>query len=476
MKILALEVSTSSAKAIIYSTREGIIKTNSVSFAEKVSSVASQETDIINQSMKNCVKEILKKEKDNIDIITLASTWHSFLLVDKKRRPLTNILSWANNEAAGITGKYRKNRSKNSWFYNKTGCPVHSIYPLWKWKYIQNKKNFSSKKVYLSSKPEYIFEKLTGEIGVSKAVASGTGLFNIHDLEWDEDILEFAGIKKGQLAPLRPHNYQGSLSMEAASELGLKAGTPVIITGPDGALNQIGSGALNKGIMTLSVGTSGALRLANSSPVLPENPSTWCYYGAEGKRIAGAATSGAGNCLNWFKNQVQFNEVELSQLDLLAEKINPEKAPIFLPFLYGERCPGWQDQRNGGFYGLQGETGVGDLYYSVLEGVLFNLYQCYKILIQVEDKPDEIIISGGILNSDYWLQLAADIFQNEITVSTVKNASTMGAIIIALKNLGEIDQLGKYKPKRGEVVEPDPVSKNLYRERFAKYKEYYLNN
>ena len=154
--------------------------------------------------------------------------------------------------------------------------------------------------------------------------------------------------------------------------------------------------------MTLSVGTSGALRLAYDEPVLPENASTWCYYVLNGKRLAGAATSGAGNCLEWFaKKAYKGSGLKFKQLDKIAMEVNVEKAPIFSPFLFGERNPGWQDSRQGGFMGLKSHHEIGDLYHAVLEGVLFNLFQCYKTLINITGEPQEIRISGGIENSPF---------------------------------------------------------------------------
>jgi len=79
-------------------------------------------------------------------------------------------------------------------------------------------------------------------------------MFNIHTLEWDEDILKFAGISPSMLCELKEATYFAPLKDSMAELLGIKSGIPVIIGGSDGALNQIGAGALKRGIMTLSVG------------------------------------------------------------------------------------------------------------------------------------------------------------------------------------------------------------------------------
>lgn len=474
MNILALEVSTSSAKTMIYSSEKGLITSNSIFYNQSINDITYQDPEDVYQTVLDCAREIIEQQKSKIDIIGLVSTWHSFLLLDENRKPVTKIMPWANIEAASTASKYRQDDNLSYKFYRKTGCPIHSIYPLWKWMHLLEKEKFSvTEKVQISSKAEYIFEHLTGEIGVSYSAASGTGFMNIHSLNWDNEILEFAGIKKAQLAPLRRYDYRGYLRKSEAGKLGLRDGIPVIITGPDGALNQIGSGALKNDIMTLSVGTSGALRMGNSEPLIPERPSTWCYYVGEGIRLAGAATSGAGNCVEWFKNNVNRNTLNYRQLRQMAREIDPEEAPVFLPFLYGERCPGWQDKRSGGFFALRGNHSNGHLYYSLLEGILFNLYQSYKILVELGQKPKKIRISGGINNSKFWLQMAADIFQRSITLSTVKDASTMGAIVIALKVMNEIDNLEDFSPEDGKTISPCFENALSYEKRFEKYMKWY---
>ncbi|MFW6238704.1 MAG: gluconokinase [Halanaerobiales bacterium] len=475
MIILALEASTSTAKAAIYDSKEErILNTDSRAFGSAAGDIGSQDPEAVYQCLLTCGRELLCAEGVDIDIIAPVSTWHSFLLLGRKRKPVGQIMTWANNEAGEYVSKFREDNGLDAGFYRKTGCPVHGIYPLWKWKYLQDNRQISKlENLNISSKPGYIFEQLTGEPGVSRSTASGTGLFNIHTLDWDDEILAFSGLNREQLAPLRELDYRAPLSKSAAQKLGLPPGIPVLIPGPDGAFNQIGSGALSGGIMTLSVGTSGALRIAVREPLLPDRPSTWCYYASGGKRLAGAAISGAGNCVDWFKERVNRNNFSLAELDNLAAKINPSKAPYFLPFLYGERCPGWLDGRAGGFFGLRGDHSLGHLYYSILEGVLFNLYHCYRILVQEGRRPKEINVSGGIVNSHLWLQMAADIFAREIAVSRIKDASSLGAVAVALKTAGILDSLEEFRPERGRVIRPKEERAGIYRVRFDQFLEWY---
>lgn len=473
MKILALETSTSSAKAMIYSVEDGILGTVMKEYPEDICNVVTQDAEGMFSTLLDCANEVLDKCKCSIDIIGLCSTWHSLLLLDEDRNPLTRIMTWAYTNCAKTVNEYRNDKDLKSMVYQHTGCPMHSIYPLWKYIDFAKDGRFRDSKIYISSQLEYVFEKLTGEIATSKCVASGTGLMNIHKLKWDDEILEFAGLKKEQLSPLHEFDYQGKLSDNGAKYLGLKSGTPVVIGGADGALNQVGSGAIKSSIMTLSIGTSGALRITSDVPVLPDNPSTWCYYAGFEKRLAGAATNGAGNCLQWFARKVNRNIMSYAELDAQINKVKIKSAPIYLPFNYGERSPGWHDNRLGSFCALNPEHDLYDMYYSILEGVIFNLYHCYEILCDITGKPDEIRISGGILNSDIWLQMAADIFQCDLMVSKIEHASTIGAIGVVLKSSNMIGTLEEFDHGKGRIISPNPDKIKLYQERFDKYIKYY---
>ena len=244
-------------------------------------------------------------------------------------------------------------------------------------------------------------------------------VFNIHTLEWDEELLEFTGLSPDNFSELKDGPYVGSLRASVAEELGLPAGIPVTCGFADGALNQIGIGGNRQGIMSFSVGTSAAIRMISDRPVIPETPSTWCYYLFGGKRLVGAATQGACNCVDWFLESLPAEAGTYASMEKLASARSIQGAPFFLPFIYGERCPGWQDRRLGEFRDVKAGHGLGDLYLAVLEGVLFNVYHCYKLLTEVSREPEETDLRRN-LNSPLWLQMAADIFGRTLNTTGVK--------------------------------------------------------
>jgi gluconokinase len=468
MEILVLEASTSSAKAMVYDADKGVVALHSTPYGAQINDVATHDAD----GELEVLLQLGRKAAQGRDIaaISLVGTWHSLLLADREMRPKSRIYTWAYMGAALVAAALRRDEEKTARLYHKTGCMVNAIYPAYKLMKLRQD-GALGRDTLICSQADYIYYHLTGERAISQSIASGTALLNIHTLRWDEEMLDLAGICEEQLPPVFPHTHTAPLCEAAAQALGIAPGIPVAVGNSDGALNQVGAGALRSGVMTLSVGTSGALRMAFERPVIPKTPSTWCYY-APGKWLSGAATNGATNCVDWFlKNnlggRVSFSEIEAQMPEDTLDY------PVFLPFLYGERCPGWQDERTGAFCGVKGAHSAGHLYRAVLEGVLFNIYHCYQILTEVGGVPDKICVSGGILNSDRWTRMLSDILQRELDCPQMEQASMMGAAAVGLLTAGTLSSLEDFSVPDGKKVYPDASKKEFYTERFARYLSYY---
>ncbi len=439
---------------------------------EDVSGPVMQKPDDIMRCIKSCAKEVLG-DIYSVDCIVVGGIWHSMLWLDKTCEPVGTIRTWAETAAADFSGQAKKDTALNKDFYQRTGCPIHSIYPLWQHLYWKNAMPEQYQDMsFIVTQGSYIFYKLTGEKLASKCTNAGSGFFNIHTLEYDKEILKYAGISEDNVWPLaEPFEARGLLK-DVADELGIRQGTPVAIGGSDGATNQIAAG-IKKGMMTFSMGTSSAVRMVPSVFALPEEPSVWGYYLAEGKRIMGGASSG-GNCLGWFKKKVFSGRYTYPELEEAANASDIANAPIFLPFIYGERSPGWNETRKGGFVRLMPGHGHADMFQGVLEGILFNIRQCYDALIQICGEPETISFSGGIVRSPIWSQMAADIFGRKLDIFPHMHASLYGMAGIGLKTLGAIKTIDDFVPLASKnAVFPNPGRQRIYKERYDEYLYFY---
>lgn len=478
MVILVLEASTSSAKAMLYDSGGGVLSIAARPYSSDTGDTMTFDADALVDETIRAGRDVLARAPEQtVDMVAVCSIWsHSLVLLDSEKKPISRLSTWADTGASVTTSRYRKNAELFTSLYRRTGCPIHVTYTIWK--YIHEKENrLSPPAAYIASMPDYLYWKLTGRFAASRSTASAGGFLNIHRLDWDDEALRLAGVRPDMLPELVDSEYTAPLSAEAAEQLGIPAGLPVLVPGADGCMNQIASGAVGENVMTISVGTSAALRLTTDRPLLAETPSTWCYVGVENTWIVGSAIAGAGNCVDWTGRKILGCEgvIDFDELDRGAERaLEKGDAPLFLPFLAGERCPGWDDARTGALVGLKITHDRHDLYYATLEGVLFNLKQCYDITVAVAGRtPERISVSGGIEHSPFWMRMAASVLGLPVYAERQPHASLLGTAILALKAAGSLSSVRDVRPSPQDCYEPDTSKAVFFADRYRKYLEFY---
>lgn len=465
MQILVLEASTSSVKAMVYDAGEGVLELVSAPYERAYSDGVSQDAERVYMALMELGQSVCAGK--NISVISVVGVWHNLLILDKDSRPKSRAYAWNDTSAAPEIARLWENEARAKELYARTGCVPHSTYPAYRMLHQKKQKGFLEADSVIASQSSYIFSRLTGELMESVSTASGSGFLNIHRLEWDEEVLELAGIGMENLPPLANHSDARGLRREAAALLGVREGTPVIPAHPDGAMNQVGAGALQPGIMTISIGTSGALRLAADEPAIPSEPAVWCYYAPE-HWLIGAAISGCTNCLDWLKDKILCNVFSLKQLDGMIEDLEA-KTPVFLPFIAGERCPGWRDGRAGNLSGIHRSDTLGDLYLAILKGIACNIRQCYESLCAQTEVPRQIRVSGGIVKSAKWLNVLAGVLGKEIWISKEEQASMLGGCALGMLQLGAIRTLEEFAPGEHMMIEASEKQIQFFAAEYQRY-------
>ena len=118
---------------------------------------------------------------------------------------------------------------------------------------------------YVGSLKDYLYFNLTGKWLIDHSAASVSGLYNNKVMDWDEEIVSYAGIKREMLSPIVGETHQEMLTVELAKILQLESPLPVIIGATDGVLVNVGIGAVKPGEMSVTIGTSGAVRMLTIS-------------------------------------------------------------------------------------------------------------------------------------------------------------------------------------------------------------------
>lgn len=472
MIILALEASTTSAKSMLFNTANQEVTVASRRFDVDD---ASAHSDAAVRSAEGIHDQVIRVGREAaagvpVDMVVLSGTWHGVTLLNEDLSEVSPVQEWPYTGAQNLCAELREDANFTTWFYRRTGCMVNAIYPAFKLMQLQ-REGVEIRSALLMDQSSYIFRRLTGQHWMSLSSASGTGLLNTEQDAWDHEVLQRLGIDGVVLPELTSSTATAELTTEASRDLGIAAGIPVVIPGPDGGLNQVGAEATAPGDMTFSMGTSGALRFAVPEPSFSPRLSTWSYRSPVGW-LSGAAASGCTNCVDWAKGRLFDPQVTYADLEPQLRD-GPVDLPLFMPFLFGERCPGWQDQRRGGFLQLLPSHSRADMYQSVLQGVTMSLLHCYQELTILNGVPRRIILSGGVLSSPFWTQLTADVFGVEMELSTMQDSSVVGAMRMALTAAGEDPDQPAFRDDNRRIVTPRTQFAQYHAEQFGRYLEGY---
>jgi gluconokinase len=220
----------------------------------------------------------------------------------------------------------------------------------------------------------------------------------------------------------------------------------------DGGCSNLGSDCAGPEHVALNVGTSAALRV-----VLPRVAAVpmglWRYQIDATRSLVGGATSEGGNVLAWCRDRLTLPG-ETALEDALAQRMPDSHGLTALPFLAGERSPGWRDDARAAVTGLSLATSAVDVVAALLEAVALRLSLVYERLAPLAAAGHDVIASGGaLLRSPAWTRMLADAFGRPLTVSAEAEASSRGA---ALRTLATIGAPVPTPVSRGRIIVPDP--------------------
>ena len=393
--------------------------------------------------LKNLLNEHIHPKKYKVKTICFSSSMHSVLPVDKSGNPLGNVIIWADNRGAK-EAELLKKLPQNENIYNATGTPIHPMSPLIKISWLKNHdpERFAKTHKFISVK-EYIIKQLTGEYVIDHSIASSTGLFDIHKLNWHQESLDFAGISANQLSkPVSIFNDDLVLKKEYCVTLGLSQKTKLIIGSSDGCLATLGAGIIGEGKATITVGSSGAVRVAGREVLQDEKQRFFNYLLTEGYYISGGPTNNGGVVFEWFARQfgdfsegLEFEDVLNDLFKIAAQVKSGADGLLFLPYLLGERAPLWNANARGIYFGLNINHEQKHFVRATIEGILFEIYSIGKIL-ETHRNFDDIYINGAYASLPLWTQILADMYGKTVHINDNHDSVAMGAALLGLTKLG----------------------------------------
>ena len=481
--MIGVDIGTTSTKSVLYDENGQFIMKHNIGYPLHTPNVdVSEENpdelfDAVLMTVKYVVREANIKKED-IKLISFSAQMHSLIALDTQHHRLTESITWADNRASKYAELINKEH-QGSDIYQRTGTPIHPMSPLSKIFWMKHEQSDIYKQTAMFADIKtYIFYQLFEKYVIDYSMASATGMFNLKELDWDKEALELLGITEAQLPQLVPttHILKG-MKKRYATLMGIDENTPIIVGASDGVLSNLGVNSYKKGEVAVTIGTSGAIRTVINKPRTDYKGRIFCYVLDEDHYVIGGPVNNGGVVLRWLRNELLASEVETAKrlgvdpydvLTKIASRVKPgAEGLIFHPYLAGERAPLWNADARGSFFGLTLSHQKEHMIRAALEGVLYNLYTVYLALIEVmNETPSTIKATGGFAKSEVWRQMMADIFDTDLIVPESYESSCLGACVLGLKALGEIDDFSIIEEMVGttNAHQPDSATVQVYQQ------------
>ncbi len=398
--------------------------------------------------------------------VSLSAAMHGLLALDADLQPISPLLTWADGRAAEEAAELAGQPVALD-LQQTTGAPVHLMTPLAKlaWFRHRDRPTWAAAQWWVGLK-DYLILWLTGTLATELSSASGTGLLDVSSRDWSTLALDACGVDRVRLPQILPTTAVLGLGRQVAARVGLPTGTPVAVGAGDGPLANLGTAAITPGVAGLSLGTSGAIRLAVDGPHPDRHGRLFCYALADPLWVVGGAVSNGAEVLRWSEHALGAEASTTSARTPPGDGSEREPAGpiadssdgvVMLPFLFPERAPLWDGDLAGAYLGLRHEHGAEHLRRAAVEGVCLQM----RLLLDRVDRCYPIAsvrATGGAFGSDLWRDLMAAALDRPMVVVGGEDGTALGAAVLGLVAVGAAPDLESALVLLGGVTTGRPVT------------------
>lgn len=490
MSYMGLDVGQTGCKAVVFDEKGNQLSLSYMEYQTIVPREGWAELDS-EEVVASCFIVIKEAQEscphDPVLGLGISTMGEAFTPIGQDGAFLANAMITFDTRAADITVKWSR-RFGLIKLYEATGHTAHPMFSIFKLLWLkENRKSVFTKAVKFLCFEDLLQHALGLDPHISWCLAGRTMMFNVKTHDWEDDILEAAGIKKSQLACPAPSGIKiGKISPDIAKSLGFSEDVVVTSAGHDQPLGALGAGVIDTGKAMYSTGTSECITPAFGNPVMTEelfknNICTYDYV-LEGMYTTVSFSLTGGNILKWFRDEWGQAEVKESEAtgenayELLLKKIGSRPSGLLvLPYFTPSGTPYFDTEVPGALIGLRLSTKREEVLRALLEGVAFEMRLNLNILEHSGIHLDELRAIGGGAKSTIWTQLKADVLNKPITTVQVTEAACFAAAMLSCSALtGEPARsiAGRWV-KTGPVIHPDPENAGAYTAIFETYKKLY---
>lgn len=401
--------------------------------------------------------------------------------LDADGRPAGPAIAWPDGRAAGMLEQWKADGRVDRLFAISGNAPIPGL-PLVLLSWLkQNDPGFYGRIDRIMLAKDYVNYRLTGVVATDESDLSFLPC-DIRTRGASHELFALAGIEDsfGKLpAVLGIGETVGRVTVQAAAETGLIAGTPVVTGAGDAVAAAIGVGALKAGQAVTVIGTSFMNNLTVDQPLLEPEGVGFLFLMPDGRWQRLMSNTGGGSlCFDWiveafgakaFTGDDRFEKVERE-----ARAVPPLSNGLFIhPYFNtsGMTAPRHDPFARGSIFGLDTNTTPATLVRAVMEGVAFSMVECYGAL----DAPvDEIRITGGGARSRLWREICAAAMNRPLLVPEAEETGALGVALLAARASGayaSLQDAARAMVRIAETVHPDPCLVERYRAAYPLFRD-----
>ena len=440
--ILSLDQGTTSSRAMIFNHAGQIVAKAQKAFAQHFPEPGLVEHDAkeIWSTQVSVLAEALAQSgiaADQIAALGITNQRETTIVWDKTSgEPVHRAIVWQDRRTAKYCDSIRA--AHGDTIRAKTGLVLDAYFSATKVKWILDhvpgaRARAEKGELCLGTVDTWLVWNLTeGRVFVTDpGNASRTMLFNIHTLQWDEDLLALFDIPHAMLPEVKSSSeIYGHTAPRFTNR-------PIAIAGIAGDQQAalFGQLCLDKGMLKNTYGT-GCFLLMNTGdkPVDSQHnllaTVAWQIGGKTTYALEGGVFVG-GAAIQWLRDGAQLIR-EADEINTLAASVADNGGVYFVPALSGMGAPYWDQYARGSFFGITRCTSNGHLARAVLEGIAFQVYDIVKAMeADAGQATAQLRVDGGASQSDYLMQVQSDLFAFDIVRPRITETTALGAAYLA---------------------------------------------
>lgn len=518
--VIGYDIGTTGAKTCLFRLGERIELLNRVLCEYPLQITrdgwAEQNPDDWWRAMAHGTAEVLRKERvvpDRIRALSFSAGMHSFVPVDKAGTVLRPAMTYMDQrggiQRARVLTRPPRVRGMNLFLvcvslFLAGGVSASVKDPVWKYLWMrENEPELFARLAWWLDVRDYLAFRCTGRASMTEDTANATFLYNTRRKKpgWSCLLCRWHGVNPSHLPGVTQATaILGPLIGEAADNLGLKPGIPVVGGGGDLTMQTLGAGCVEPGDTHVYIGTSGWVASVVSRRTLDTRHYMASLLGARSgyqNYIGEQETS--GKCLEWVRDHIALDEIGIylskhpmatdadvrhaSLLEYLDEVVAQTPAGaggvIFTPWLHGNRSPFEDPNARGMFFNLGLNTGKRQLIRAVVEGMVFQKRWYLECMARKCSIHEPLRFIGGGALSRATAQILADATGR--TVAVIENpqiAGAAGAAVccgLALGVYPDFDEISQ-SIRTTRLHAPDSVHREVYEKNYRIFKRLHAAN